>query len=154
MKETILLYNLDSAAIRNKIKFLCIQGGIHIRVVEKNQYDVPIGTLAFGKKEDMELYLRSESSEEKPSFNDPMLVFAGFTGQKLDQFLNAMRKQKIPKINLKAMLTSSSITCTPISIPTRAWSRRSTASASTSRAAAPSASWASRAAARASPRCR
>ena len=27
MKETILLYNLDSAAIRNKIKFLCIQGG-------------------------------------------------------------------------------------------------------------------------------
>lgn len=50
MKETILLYNLDSAAIRNKIKFLCIQGGIHIRVVEKNQYDVPIGTLAFGKK--------------------------------------------------------------------------------------------------------
>ena len=83
MKETILLYNLDSAAIRNKIKFLCIQGGIHIRVVEKNQYDVPIGTLAFGKKEDMELYLRSENSEEKPSFNDPMLVFAGFTGQKL-----------------------------------------------------------------------
>lgn len=53
MKETILLYNLDSAAIRNKIKFLCIQGGIHIRVVEKNQYDVPIGTLAFGKKEDI-----------------------------------------------------------------------------------------------------
>ena len=70
MKETILLYNLDSAAIRNKIKFLCIQGGIHIRVVEKNQYDVPIGMLAFGKKEDMELYLRSENSEEKPSFND------------------------------------------------------------------------------------
>ena len=109
MKETILLYNLDSAAIRNKIKFLCIQGGIHIRVVEKNQYDVPIGTLAFGKKEDMELYLRSENSEEKPSFNDPMLVFAGFTGQKLDQFLNAMRKQKIPKINLKAMLTEHNV---------------------------------------------
>ena len=96
MKETILLYNLDSAAIRNKIKFLCIQGGIHIRVVEKNQ-------------EDMELYLRSENSEEKPSFNDPMLVFAGFTGQKLDQFLNAMRKQKIPKINLKAMLTEHNV---------------------------------------------
>ena len=93
MKETILLYNLDSAAIRNKIKFLCIQGGIHIRVVEKNQYDVPIGTLAFGKKEDIEPYLRSENSEEKPSFNDPMLVFAGFTGQKLDKFFNAMRKQ-------------------------------------------------------------
>ena len=106
MKETILLYNLDSAAIRNKIKFLCIQGGIHIRVVEKNQYDVPIGTLAFGKKEDMELYLRSESSEEKPSFNDPMLVFAGFTGQKLDQFLNAMRKQKIPKINMAKAIIS------------------------------------------------
>ena len=109
MKETILLYNLDSTAIRNKIKFLCIQGGIHIRVVEKNQYDVPIGTLAFGKKEDMEPYLRSENSEEKSSFDDPMLVFAGFTGQKLDQFLNAMRKQKIPKIDLKAMLTEHNV---------------------------------------------
>jgi len=63
----------------------------------------------FSEKEDMELYLRSESSEEKPSFNDPMLVFAGFTGQKLDQFLNAMRKQKIPKINLKAMLTEHNV---------------------------------------------
>ena len=50
MKETILLYNFDSAAIRNKIKFLCIQSGIHIRVVEKQQYDVPIGILACGKK--------------------------------------------------------------------------------------------------------
>ena len=109
MKETILLYNLDSAAIRNKIKFLCIQGGIHIRVVEKNQYDVPIGTLAFGKKEDIEPYLRSENSEEKPSFNEPMLVFDGFSGQKLDQFLIAMRKQKIPKINLKAMLTEHNV---------------------------------------------
>ena len=48
MKETILLYNFDSAAIRNKIKFLCIQSGIHIRVVEKQQYDVPIGILACG----------------------------------------------------------------------------------------------------------
>ena len=36
-------------------------------------------------------------------------VFAGFTGQKLDQFLNAMRKQKIPKINLKAMLTEHNV---------------------------------------------
>ncbi len=30
-------------------------------------------------------------------------------GQKLDQFLNAMRKQKIPKINLKAMLTEHNV---------------------------------------------
>ena len=51
MKETILLYNFDSAAVRNKIKFLCIQSGIHIRVVEKQQYDVPIGILACGKTE-------------------------------------------------------------------------------------------------------
>ena len=40
MKETILLYNLDSAAIRNKIKFLCIQGGIHIRAVSYTHLDV------------------------------------------------------------------------------------------------------------------
>ena len=57
----------------------------------------------------MEPYLRSENSEERGSFDDPMLVFAGFTGQKLDQFLNAMRKQKIPRINLKAMLTEHNV---------------------------------------------
>ena len=77
MKETILLYNFDSAAIRNKIKFLCIQSGIHIRVVEKQQYDVPIGILACGKKEEMASFLRSEESESNASFDDPMLVFAG-----------------------------------------------------------------------------
>ena len=87
MKETILLYNFDSAAIRNKIKFLCIQSGIHIRVVEKQQYDVPIGILACGKKE----------------------ALAGFTGTKLNQFLNAMYKQKIPRVNLKAMLTEYNV---------------------------------------------
>ena len=112
MKETILLYNLHSPATRNKIKFLCIQGGIHIRVVDKDQYHIPVGTLAFGKKEDIESYINSEnteSSESNASFDDPMLVFAGFTGTKLDQFLNAMRKQKIPRINLKAMLTEHNV---------------------------------------------
>lgn len=111
MKETILLYNLNSA-IGNKIKFLCIQGGIHIRVVDKSQYHVPVGMLAFGKKEDIESYTcseHSESSEANVSFDDPMLVFAGFTGTKLEQFLNAMRKQKIPRINLKAMLTEHNV---------------------------------------------
>ena len=115
MKETILLYNLHSPAICNKIKFLCIQGGIHIRVVDKSQYHVPVGMLAFGKKEDIESYdcsktsESSKSSETNISFDDPMLVFAGFTGTKLDQFLNAMRKQKIPRINLKAMLTEHNV---------------------------------------------
>lgn len=109
MKETILLYNFDSAAIRNKIKFLCIQSGIHIRVVEKQQYDVPIGILACGKKEEMASFLRSEEPESNASFDDPMLVFAGFTGTKLNQFLNAMYKQKIPRVNLKAMLTEYNV---------------------------------------------
>ena len=67
MKETILLYNFDSAAVRNKIKFLCIQSGIHIRVVEKQQYDVPIGILACGKKEEIASFLRSEESESNGS---------------------------------------------------------------------------------------
>ena len=101
MKETILLYNFDSAAIRNKIKFLCIQSGIHIRVVEKQQYDVPIGILACGKKEEMASFLRSEESESNASFDDPMT--------KLNQFLNAMYKQKIPRVNLKAMLTEHNV---------------------------------------------
>ena len=38
-----------------------------------------------------------------------LLVFAGFTGAKLNQFLNAMYKQKIPRVNLKAMLTEHNV---------------------------------------------
>ena len=54
-------------------------------------------------------FLRLEESESNPSFDDPMLVFAGFTGTKLNQFLNAMYKQKIPRVNLKAMLTEHNV---------------------------------------------
>ena len=77
--------------------------------MEKQQYDVPIGILACGKKEEMASFLRSEESESNASFDDPMLVFAGFTGTKLNQFLNAMYKQKIPRVNLKAMLTEYNV---------------------------------------------
>lgn len=105
MKSSVLLYNFNSSfdeKTRNKIKFLCIKAGVQIRIVEENQYDMPLGLLAFGKKEDQAKYLRKEAGK---TFTDPMLVFAGFSGNQIDTFLDGMRREKIPPISLKAMLT-------------------------------------------------
>lgn len=101
MKETILLYNLADAKTRNMIKAISVQLGIRIKTIEPSQYQIPLGLLAFGSKEDQKEYL----VEENNGFDDPMLVFAGFTNRRLDQFLRLMAKNKIPKISLKAILT-------------------------------------------------
>lgn len=101
MKETILLYNLTNAKTRNMIKFICVQMGVRIKTIEPEQYKIPIGLLAFGSKEQQQEYL----SDDAEKFEDQMLVFAGFTNRRLDQFLKSMAKNKVPKIPLKAILT-------------------------------------------------
>lgn len=102
MKETLLLYNITDKKMATSLKFLCVRSGIRIKDIEPAQYDIPLGLLAFGKREEQDVYLRESAGT---SFPEPMLVFAGFTGKRLDVFLSAMRKEKVPPISLKAMLT-------------------------------------------------
>lgn len=104
MKETILLYNLTDAKTRNLIKGISVQLGIRIKTIEPSQYQIPLGLLAFGSKEDQRDYL-IEESEANIGFEEPMLVFAGFTNRRLDQYLKLMAKNKVPRISLKAILT-------------------------------------------------
>lgn len=101
MKETILLYNFTSPKVRNAIKSIAVQMGIRIRTVEPEQYQMPLGLLAFGSKEDQKEYLMTDCQP----FEDPMLIFAGLTNQRLNQFLKLMSKNKVPQIALKAVLT-------------------------------------------------
>ena len=101
MKETILLYNFTSPKVRNAIKSIAIQMGVHIRTVEPEQYQMPLGLLSFGSQEDQKDYLVADCQP----FEDSMLIFAGLTNQRLNQFLKLMSKNKVPRIALKATLT-------------------------------------------------
>lgn len=107
MKETILLYNLNNAGIRSNIKFISIKLGIHIKTVEPSEYKMPLGFLAFGTKEQQAQYLTDDGT---PAFDESMLVFAGFTNRKLDQFLQLMKKHRVPRIPLKAIMTEHNAT--------------------------------------------
>lgn len=100
MKETILLYNFTSK-ISNSIKYVAVQMGVHIRTIEPAQYKIPLGLLAFGSSEQQQEYL----VDDAPAFDDSMLIFAGFSNPRLNQFLKLLSKNNVPKIDLKATLT-------------------------------------------------
>lgn len=97
--ETVLLYNLNHEKGR-KIRFLLVRLGMRIKVVEKEEYALPIGALA-GMK-DVTL---SDKDAEPEDFQDEMIVMKGFSDRRLDQFLKEMRKMGIGRIDYKAVLT-------------------------------------------------
>lgn len=97
--ETVLLYNLNNEKGR-KIRFLLVRMGMRIRVVEKEDYGKPLGVLA-GMKD---VTLEDENAPVE-DFDDEMMVLHRFTDKRLDAFLQAMRKEGIERVDLKAILT-------------------------------------------------
>ncbi len=82
---------------------LCAQQGIRVCGVSPEQYGIPLGILAGGTKEQQEEYRAQCPAPE--AFEEEMMVFAFLSDKKLNQFLQAMRKNKLPRIPLKAVLT-------------------------------------------------
>ena len=102
-QATALLYNLEQTSKGNQIKFILIQLGVHIKNIQPNQYLIPLGILSGADKVSeapSDLYTEKGFSEE-------MLVMKGFSNALLDEFLLRMRKAKLPRIELKAILTPS-----------------------------------------------
>lgn len=101
----VLLYNLEKTEKGKKVKFILIRMGIHIKNIAKEEYLKPIGTLAGIPDTEMisDLYVGD-------GFNEEMLVMKGFTEQQLNQFLTSLRKEKVEKIDLKAVITSTNQT--------------------------------------------
>lgn len=99
---TVLVYNLSSKEQERKLKFVFIRLGIRIKNITKKDYLVPIGALAgiTSVPENIPSYTGEGFSEE-------MLVMSGFPEKLLDEMLLRFRKEKIPKINLKAVVTPS-----------------------------------------------
>lgn len=97
--ETVLLYNLNNDKGR-KLRFVMVRMGMRIRVVNKEEYGLPVGILA-GMKE----VVPEKEDSDIQDFQDEMMIMKGFTDGRLDQFLKAMRKDGIEKVNYKAVLT-------------------------------------------------
>ena len=90
--------------------------------MEKSQYLTSIGNLAglpipavFPEASDVQngdtnLSDSPQAAASMPQdFTDEMLVFCGFTGQLLDTFLLEFKKNRIPRIALKAVLTEQNL---------------------------------------------
>lgn len=103
MHPMVLFYNPDRETERS-IAMLCMRLKIKIRKVTPEQYHQPLGAL-----------LGIEGVEIQPGiyegegFLDQMLVFHGFYDGLLDRFLQEYRRARIPRIGLKAVVTSHNI---------------------------------------------
>ncbi len=109
-QATALLYNISAEKSR-KIKFIFIQLKIHIKTIEKKDYNKPIGFLA-----GISDIPTVDTPYEGEGFLEEMLVFKGFTEKQLDELLLRFRSNKIPKVNLKAVLTPSNQTWDSITL--------------------------------------
>lgn len=102
MRETVLLFHVQDKKRARELQMICMSLKIRVRMVKKEEYLQSIGTLAGMKdaKETTDVYDGEELSDE-------MMVFAGVTGNHLDQILFMMRKKGMRRIDYKAVLTDS-----------------------------------------------
>ena len=92
----ILLYNLDNPK-GAKIRRMCLPLGLRTRLVAPEEYGLPLGELVDGAA--------PETPWTGETFGDEMLLLVNCTGPLLDRFLQGFRRNKIPAVYLKAVLT-------------------------------------------------
>ena len=92
----VLLYNLNSEKGR-KIRRMCLPLKLRTRLVEPAEYGLSLNDLAAGRA--------PETPWTGESFSDEVLLLVNCPGPLLDQFLQGFRRNKIPPVSLKAVLT-------------------------------------------------
>ena len=103
MKETVLLYNFSDERLQ-KIRCALLPLKLRIKTVGIDEYSQPLGYLAGIKG--------IEPTSEKYSgngFTDELMLICGLNQMKLQSLLNALYKNGVGKIDLKAMLTPTNI---------------------------------------------
>lgn len=96
----LLTYNLDPDT-QARLEALCNRQGIRVRRVKPWEYGQSIGALAG--------IPAGAGAAPTAGFSEAMLVMCHMLGPQLDAFLTGMRKDGIPRIALKAILTPSNI---------------------------------------------
>lgn len=99
-QELVLLYEINGKDREKKLKLILVKLGIRIKLVQKEEYLEMLAYLAKIKG--------SESVKEKYDgelLGDEMMVLVGFSSGRIDVLLSEIRKAKLDRINLKAVLT-------------------------------------------------
>lgn len=116
--EIVLLYHIEDEEKAKRLKRVLLLMGVKIRMVSPEQYHLPIKDLINGqsgeitKEETANLMdcVKTQDTDgaenEKESIQEEMMVMYGFSGNRLDELLNALRKNQA-RINLKAILTET-----------------------------------------------
>lgn len=116
--EIVLLYHIEDEEKAKRLKRVLLLMGVKIRMVSPEQYHLPIKDLINGqsgeitKEETANLMdcVKTQDTDgaenEKESIQEEMMVMYGFSGNRLDELLNVLRKNQA-RINLKAILTET-----------------------------------------------
>ena len=92
----VLLYNLDDPK-GAKIRRMALPLGLRTRLVAPEQYGLTLAALTEGEE--------PESPWAGEGFEEEMLLLVNCPGPLLDRFLQGFRRNKIPPVALKAVLT-------------------------------------------------
>ena len=101
--ELVLYYSTGDARMKKQemmMKSVLVRMGVKIRNVAPDQVLESVGYLA-----GVPGFEKRETEEKLPEITEPMLVMRDFTGRRIDTLLLNLRKAKVPKINLKAIVT-------------------------------------------------
>lgn len=99
-QELVLLYEINGKDREKKLKLILVKLGIRIKIVQKEEYLEPLAYLAKIKESEA----GGEVYEGEP-LGDEMMVLVGFSSVRIDILLSEIRKAKLDRINLKAVLT-------------------------------------------------
>lgn len=107
--ELVLYYSTGDPRMKKQemmMKSVLVRMGVKIRNVAPDQVMESVGYLTgvpgFEKREVLQ---QPEAEEKIPQITEQMLVMKDFTSRRIDTLLLNLRKAKVPKINLKAIVT-------------------------------------------------
>lgn len=106
-----LLYNIKDAKRARKIKFIFVQMGVHIKNMKLEEYLQPIGAVA-----GMSHIASTDECYSGEGFEDEMLLMRGFSEGQINDMMLRFRKGNLPKIDLKAVITSTNQTWDSITL--------------------------------------
>lgn len=92
----VLLYNLNNEK-GGKIRRMCLPLGLRTRLVEPAEYGLTLSQLVEGQT--------PETPWAGECFSEELLLLVNCPGPLLDRFLQGFRRNKIPPVGLKAVLT-------------------------------------------------
>lgn len=108
MKEVMLYFGAESAL--PPIRRAMSVRKVALRVVPPQEYAQPLAALAGAKD-----CARTQDVCTAAAFEEPMLLFCGFSAARLDLALNGLRREGL-SVPLKAVLTASNRSWTPLAL--------------------------------------